>query len=324
MTCQEGKVFDVARAGCFDELPAPWAIHYSLSVEEDNQDTINVVCPATTDGQAVFIPYPYDCGLYYMCEGFTPTLMSCPQGLEFDAGLNVCNWPFAAGCIVTPRPTEPEPEVTTEDNSWSSEAGTTEDQIFSTFKIMNELDESSPEDDDTINVVCPVTTDGQAVFIPYPYDCGLYYMCEGFTPTLMTCPQGLEFDAILNVCNWPFAAGCVVTPRPTEPEPEITTQDNSSSWPETTEDQGGDNSSTSRPLTADDIKSNPQEALECPPVNDGEVEYVADPRDCSSYFACTSSAAKLRLDCPQGLHFDASLKICNWKEAAGCNTRVVV
>ena len=95
-------------------------IHISALSQQQNSielfaddDTINVVCPATTDGNVVFIPYPYDCNLYYVCEGFKPTLMSCPGQLEFDATLNVCNWAFAAGCVATPRPTQP--EMTTED-----------------------------------------------------------------------------------------------------------------------------------------------------------------------------------------------------------------
>ena len=103
--------------------PAHLRIAKDLSFDntEDDDDTINVVCPATTDGNAVFIPYPYDCNLYYMCEGFKPTLMSCPGQLEFDATLNVCNWAFAAGCVATPRPTPP--EITTEDGF----QGTTEE-----------------------------------------------------------------------------------------------------------------------------------------------------------------------------------------------------
>ena len=115
-------------------LPQRFTVESKSSADEDD-DTINVVCPETTDGAAVFIPYPYDCNLYYMCEGFTPTLMSCPPGLEFDAGLNVCNWPFAAGCVATPRPIELEPEVTTEELP----AVTTEDaegvrRLFNKYK----------------------------------------------------------------------------------------------------------------------------------------------------------------------------------------------
>lgn len=74
-----------------------------------DEDPDDVVCPPSTDGYAVFLPYPYDCNLYYECDGPNAYLMSCPSHLHFDASLNVCNWPSQAQCTPKPRP---EPEET--------------------------------------------------------------------------------------------------------------------------------------------------------------------------------------------------------------------
>ena len=69
----------------------------------------DVVCPDSEDGNAVFVPHPTDCGLYYECVGNSPVLMSCPGDLFFDPSLNVCNWPEFVDC----EPQTEEPETTT-------------------------------------------------------------------------------------------------------------------------------------------------------------------------------------------------------------------
>jgi hypothetical protein len=193
--------------------------------EGDEDDNINVVCTSTPDGQAVFIPYPYDCSLYYMCEGFTPTLMSCPLGLEFDSALNVCNWPFAAGCVATPRPTEPAPEVTTEElpeattedlPEVSTEDGpepTTEGFTEETSMPVIYLEDDGDHIEDNLTVVCPPSQDGLPVFIPFPYDCTKYFVCVFNDAVLMECAQGTEWDTQRNICNWPALANCQATPR---------------------------------------------------------------------------------------------------------------
>ena len=76
----------------------------------ESQDNFDVVCPESTDGLAVFVPHPYDCGLYYECVGTNPVLMSCPGGLYFDPSLNVCNWPDQVDC----EPSTEQPETTVE------------------------------------------------------------------------------------------------------------------------------------------------------------------------------------------------------------------
>ena len=60
---------------------------------------LDVVCPDSEDGFAVFVPHPTDCSLYYMCVGGSPILMPCPPGLYFDPSLNVCNYPEYVDCL---------------------------------------------------------------------------------------------------------------------------------------------------------------------------------------------------------------------------------
>ena len=59
----------------------------------------SVECPPSTDGQSVFLPYPYDCTKYYHCVGDVPILRECPADLHFDTSVDACNFPALAGCI---------------------------------------------------------------------------------------------------------------------------------------------------------------------------------------------------------------------------------
>ena len=82
---------------------------------------------------------------------------------------------------------------------------------------------------DPISVVCSPSEDGFVVFVPHPYECQKFFMCQGLQGVAMTCPDGLQFDTSLNVCNYAEVVGCANTPYPTVPtsttEPETTTMD---------------------------------------------------------------------------------------------------
>ncbi len=57
-------------------------------------------CPAVDPLDCtVLFPSPYDCGDFYSCSNGVPILMHCPDGLHFNACLDVCDWPSNAGCM---------------------------------------------------------------------------------------------------------------------------------------------------------------------------------------------------------------------------------
>ena len=83
------------------------------------QDPINVVCNPSEDGYVVFVPHPYECNKYFMCQGMTGITMQCPADLQFDTNLNVCNYPQVVNCVNTPYPTTSTteiPETTTDED----------------------------------------------------------------------------------------------------------------------------------------------------------------------------------------------------------------
>lgn len=68
-------------------------------------EEIHVVCDPSTDGFAVFVPHPYECEKFFLCQGPIGIEMHCPAGLQFDANLNICNYPSVVNCVNTPYPT---------------------------------------------------------------------------------------------------------------------------------------------------------------------------------------------------------------------------
>lgn len=148
-------------------------------------------------------------------------------------------------------------------------------------------------------VVCPPSSDGFPVFLPHPSDCGLYYECDGDVPVLMSCPEPLHFDPVLSVCNWPEFAHCTAVGTSTPATTETTTE----------EEEG-----TTLFLEEEEIEVN---QLTCPPSTDGYPVFLPHPTDCGLYYECEGETPVL-MACPEPLHFDTRLNVCNWPEFALC------
>lgn len=48
--------------------------------------------------EAVLIPHPTNCKLYYAYDNGIPILMKCPKDLHFNPEEKVCDFPWSAGC----------------------------------------------------------------------------------------------------------------------------------------------------------------------------------------------------------------------------------
>merc|ERR1711915_487404 len=204
-------------------------------------------CPESQDGRPVYIAHPTDCTKFYLCQGNTPVLMSCPNPLFFDPTINVCNFPDRVDCQqpTTLRPTRPttttisttttvEPvnTTTTEDivNTTTTEVPmtTTLKPVFNTTTLKPITATEDPTTtidsnitmaelfDDATNITmpdystieCKESPDGSPVYIAHPTDCTKFYECQGNTPILMSCPDPLFFDPTINACNYPDRVDC--------------------------------------------------------------------------------------------------------------------
>ncbi|KAM0737211.1 Peritrophin-1 [Formica fusca] len=56
------------------------------------------------------------------------------------------------------------------------------------------------------------------VLLSHSTNCSLFYKCDWGVPMLFECPEELHFNPVLQVCDWPWQAGCdsswVGCPRP--------------------------------------------------------------------------------------------------------------
>lgn len=56
----------------------------------------------------------------------------------------------------------------------------------------------------------------------------------------------------------------------------------------------------------------------CPNVDPPKDDVLlANMDDCNSFYACRNGVAIL-MHCPDGLHFNAKLRVCDWPHTAGC------
>lgn len=55
-------------------------------------------CPAEDVEWKIKLPNPSDCSSYCRCDWGNAVWVACPDGLHFNAELEVCDWPANAGC----------------------------------------------------------------------------------------------------------------------------------------------------------------------------------------------------------------------------------
>merc|ERR1712061_322008 len=122
---------------------------------------IQVICPPSENGLAVFVPHPYECQMYFMCQFEVGILMECPGNLQFDTILNICNYPENVAC----ENSTPQPETTTENQETTTEEQetTTENQETTTEnqETTTEEQKTTTENQDTTTEEQETTTENQ-------------------------------------------------------------------------------------------------------------------------------------------------------------------
>ncbi|KAJ3659773.1 hypothetical protein Zmor_011446 [Zophobas morio] len=56
--------------------------------------------------------------------------------------------------------------------------------------------------------ICPVPDGDNPIRYLPAEDCTKFYDCSDGTPVLYDCPDGLYFNPVLQVCDWPENSGC--------------------------------------------------------------------------------------------------------------------
>ncbi|KYN12264.1 Peritrophin-1, partial [Trachymyrmex cornetzi] len=272
-------------------------------------------CPEINpQNETVFIPHESDCTKFYSCHmGVKGKPIDCPfmdengNKLHFNPKLQVCDWPWSAGCQTS--------KITT--------------------KIPNKPREK-----------CPPKESTEEARIAHPCLCNRYYDCIDGEKILQTCPIGKHFDYVREICDWVSVVKCI-RPIPTFNILTSDIDDyNTTCAPEGRAFQHDTDCSAyylcsngekilrqcmeglhfnmiiqicDYPQKSCDLnRSSPRINLDiCPPSDSVQEVFLPHECECTQYYECINGKKFLRF-CPNRLHFDPVWQICNDPIEAKC------
>ncbi|XP_015913629.2 mucin-22 [Parasteatoda tepidariorum] len=226
------------------------------------------------------------------------------------------------------------PSGSEDENTSQTESGSTKDTT-STGDSSSQTTKGKPSD-----IEC--TEEG---FFRNPDDCNKFYRCvdfagtgESFVRYDFECPEGLVFDEVNSVCNWPEQSPACESGSKEKNDTSSTTESTGSSGTEsstTTKDDstsstatsssgesttttekgtsttGSSGTSTTQTSTS---KTESPEDFKCE-----EEGFFRDSKDCKKYYECkrdedTGELVKIDCECPEGHVFDTDGWYCNAEE----------
>lgn len=155
------------------------------------------------------LPHPDDCYRFIRCTMGTREIATCPSNLMFDRTIGNCNYPQDVYCPGQPPPTDPT-EWPTDPTEWPTEWPT--DPTAWPTDPTDWPTEWPPFPTDPPGGDRPVCR-GQ-VFHAHPYDCNRFFMCMDEVLWEHRCPSSLHWNQLVNACDLPENARCLVGPGP--------------------------------------------------------------------------------------------------------------
>ncbi|XP_011870340.1 PREDICTED: uncharacterized protein LOC105563386 [Vollenhovia emeryi] len=270
-------------------------------------------CPAKGSPEKGRIAHPCLCNRYYECVDGEKILLTCPIGKHFDWVREVCDWAAVVKCI-RPIPTfdilmddgydstcAPEGRAFPHETDCSAYYLCTNGQTILTYCLeglhfnMTIQTCDYPEKSCDLNAplptisldTCPSTYSTEKVFLSHECECRQYYECVGGKQVLRSCPNGMHFDGVRQICNDPTKVTCIATSTRTVSTTAPTTR------------------AINKPRTT------------CPPKGSSESARFPHPCLCNQYYECVEGDKILRT-CPIGTYFDDAKEVCNLAAKAKC------
>ncbi|XP_035223247.1 fibrillin-3-like isoform X2 [Stegodyphus dumicola] len=303
-------------------------------------------------------PDSRSCFRFYHCSHWVPHHKWCPSGLHFNPTLRVCDWPYRAGCGKIQPSTiidiQPTPGIPGEKNITHCDCDCCEIPVpgecnayilcidKTAFKLTCDKDlyfnPMTGTCDLQKNVHCETDVKCLKPFgrFSYPNSCSHFIECQNGLKTVKSCPEGLKFDNVTQMCSWTGSCGGdesqISTP---EPVSNTTTCDcNCCLQPVGNDCRGfilciehiGFKGSCSsgllfNPKTENcDFPENVQCEVSPDPSGYQCPEYEGlfpHTDDCKKFIHCAHGFPYIK-DCPVNLHFNPTLKVCDWPYSAGC------
>jgi len=259
---------------------------------------VDVVCTESQDGFPVFLPHPSSCGLYYMCEGTHPHLMSCPPGLNFDISLNVCSYVACQDKETTEHDDE---EIVTDGIEEQPEGS----EDFTTTETVTE----EPTSTDEIFVNTTTGIIGTATDIT---DISVETTTMNSDTTEIVVETTTDIIVLNTTTEIPDSNSTTNEPIDTTTAASLnTTISGTTTTTPTKTTRTTSSSLNTTPTTAASFD------VVCPDSADGLTVFVPHPEDCSLFYVCHGSTPVL-MECPPGLVFDPSLSVCNYPHVVDC------
>ncbi|XP_023026011.2 uncharacterized protein isoform X2 [Leptinotarsa decemlineata] len=256
-------------------------------------------CPKVDGKYPVYFSLP-DCTKFCQCSNGTLYFHDCPDGLHFNSVLNICDWPHRAGC----DPARYDKDGDDNDGGNDNDCDDQKCEITTENAEVNICQQNGIE--------CPKVDGKYPVYSALP-DCTKFCQCSNGKPYLHECPDGLHFNSILNVCDWPHRAGCNAARNDTDDDEDGGNSDDDD------DDNDHDYDDQKKEITTEkaDVNICQQNEIKCPKVDGKYPVYSALP-DCTKFCQCSNGKPYLH-NCPDGLHFNSILNVCDWPHRAGCN-----
>ncbi|XP_049957899.1 chondroitin proteoglycan-2-like [Schistocerca serialis cubense] len=171
-------------------------------------------CPQNEDENSIakHLPHASNCSQFCKCDHGKPVTFDCPAGLHFNPTLEVCDWPENAGCAggsaSTSAPSSTAAPTSAATTTAPTSAATTPAPTAAPSSTAKPT--VAPSGDCPAVGSCPQNEDENSIakHLPHASDCTKFCKCDHGTPVTFDCPAGLHFNPTLEVCDWPYRAGC--------------------------------------------------------------------------------------------------------------------
>lgn len=138
--------------------------------------------------------HPFDCSKFIICNGSEAEVYRCRDGFLYDRYKNECRMKANVDCGKIPINTLPSGHEVTDDATRSVGNVELKDELISNMKKAN-----------YDAIYCLGRLDG---VYKYAYDCRVFYKCSRGITNLKRCPEGLLFNEVDEVCDWPKHVIC--------------------------------------------------------------------------------------------------------------------
>ncbi len=300
--------------------PAPSSNGTSSSKPEVNATTIMEMEEQDGDVTAVecsfhgeFLANPFDCSKFFRCIEGQVVVFQCPDGLEFNSELDVCDWPDNANCqeVGLPSPTTMAPGSTEGPTDAVTDAPTTM-APGSTEEPTNAPTTMAPGSTegptDAPSTMAPGTTEE-------PTDAPTT-MAPGSTEEPTDVPTNSPTTMAPGSTNSPTDVPTTIVPGSTVGPTDAPT----TMAPGSTE--GPTDAPTDAPTST--AAGSTEGATDAPLDEDLDVDLCGledyarrDPSDCGKYFACIDGV-RHHMTCPGGFLFNEETMICASSDNVSC------